>query len=110
MAITILQITSQHLLNQVRLSRDSGRDSAAPSVEYFSVLIKHAQDQDQQQHQHEVGSAADKRGENGCVQEVYRVKLPGNPVVGEGKPENQNHAVIFTRGEHLQAIDMNQEG
>jgi callose synthase len=27
-----------------------------------------------------------------------------------GKPENQNHAVIFTRGEHLQAIDMNQEG
>ena len=25
-----------------------------------------------------------------------------------GKPENQNHAIIFTRGEHLQAIDMNQ--
>ncbi|CAN0539348.1 unnamed protein product, partial [Laminaria digitata] len=44
------------------------------------------------------------------TQEVYRVKLPGNPVVGEGKPENQNHALIFTRGEHLQAIDMNQEG
>ena len=27
-----------------------------------------------------------------------------------GKPENQNHAIIFTRGEHVQAIDMNQEG
>lgn len=28
--------------------------------------------------------------------------------LGEGKPENQNHAIVFTRGEALQAIDMNQ--
>jgi len=46
----------------------------------------------------------------GGVQEIYRVRLPGNPVLGEGKPENQNHAMIFTRGEFLQTIDMNQEG
>ena len=44
------------------------------------------------------------------IQEVYRIKLPGNPVLGEGKPENQNHALIFTRGRYLQAIDMNQDG
>ena len=30
----------------------------------------------------------------------YRVKLPGNPIIGEGKPENQNHAVIFARRAH----------
>lgn len=47
---------------------------------------------------------------NGCIEEIYRVRLPGNPVVGEGKPENQNHAMIFTRGEFIQTIDMNQEG
>ena len=41
---------------------------------------------------------------------MFRVKLPGNPVLGEGKPENQNHAIIFTRGRYLQAIDMNQDG
>lgn len=29
---------------------------------------------------------------------------------GEGKPENQNHALIFSRGRYLQAIDMNQDG
>lgn len=46
----------------------------------------------------------------GNIQEVYRVRLPGNPVIGEGKPENQNHAMIFTRGEFVQTIDMNQEG
>ncbi|KVH93114.1 Callose synthase [Cynara cardunculus var. scolymus] len=40
--------------------------------------------------------------------EIYRIKLPGSPNIGEGKPENQNHAIIFTRGEALQAIDMNQ--
>uniref|UniRef100_A0A0D3E2V1 1,3-beta-glucan synthase n=1 Tax=Brassica oleracea var. oleracea TaxID=109376 RepID=A0A0D3E2V1_BRAOL len=42
-------------------------------------------------------------------QEIYRVKLPGPAKIGEGKPENQNHALIFTRGEALQAIDMNQD-
>jgi callose synthase len=46
----------------------------------------------------------------GNIIEVYRVRLPDNPVIGEGKPENQNHAVIFTRGEFIQTIDMNQEG
>ena len=42
------------------------------------------------------------------VQEIYTVKLPGDPKLGEGKPENQNHAIIFTRGEAVQTIDMNQ--
>ncbi|KAH7512777.1 hypothetical protein FEM48_Zijuj12G0126200 [Ziziphus jujuba var. spinosa] len=46
---------------------------------------------------------------NGYDQEIYRIKLPGPPNIGEGKPENQNHAIIFTRGEALQAIDMNQD-
>ena len=41
--------------------------------------------------------------------EIYRVKLPGPLKLGEGKPENQNHAVIFTRGDAVQTIDMNQD-
>ena len=41
--------------------------------------------------------------------EVYRVRLLGPVNLGEGKPENQNHALIFTRGDALQTIDMNQE-
>lgn len=45
---------------------------------------------------------------DGLDQEIYRIKLPGPVKLGEGKPENQNHAIIFTRGEGLQAIDMNQ--
>lgn len=46
---------------------------------------------------------------NGKDQEIYSIKLPGNPKLGEGKPENQNHAVIFTRGNAVQTIDMNQD-
>ncbi|OMO49645.1 Glycosyl transferase, family 48 [Corchorus capsularis] len=43
-------------------------------------------------------------------EEIYRIRLPGPPTeIGEGKPENQNHAIIFTRGEALQTIDMNQD-
>ena len=30
-------------------------------------------------------------------------------VLGEGKPENQNHAMIFCFGECLQTVDMNQD-
>ncbi|CAJ2631143.1 unnamed protein product [Trifolium pratense] len=46
---------------------------------------------------------------NGKDKEIYSVKLPGNPKLGEGKPENQNHAIIFTRGNAVQTIDMNQD-
>ncbi|XP_074308092.1 callose synthase 11 [Silene latifolia] len=59
-------------------------------VEYYSVLVKY-----DQQLQREV--------------EIYRVQLPGPIKLGEGKPENQNHALIFTRGDALQTIDMNQD-
>ncbi|URD86789.1 callose synthase [Musa troglodytarum] len=46
---------------------------------------------------------------NGKDQEIYSIKLPGDPKLGEGKPENQNHAIIFTRGDAIQTIDMNQD-
>ncbi|KAJ1920292.1 1,3-beta-D-glucan synthase [Mycoemilia scoparia] len=39
----------------------------------------------------------------------YRVQLPGNPILGDGKSDNQNHAIIFSRGEYLQLIDANQD-
>lgn len=46
---------------------------------------------------------------HGKDQEVYSIKLPGEPKLGEGKPENQNHAIVFTRGDAVQTIDMNQD-
>ncbi|PIN24305.1 1,3-beta-glucan synthase/callose synthase catalytic subunit [Handroanthus impetiginosus] len=46
---------------------------------------------------------------DGKDQEIFSIKLPGDPKLGEGKPENQNHAIIFTRGEAVQTIDMNQD-
>ena len=64
----------------------TGRDEN----EYYSVLVKY-----DQQLQKEV--------------EIYRVRLPGPLKLGEGKPENQNHAFIFTRGDAVQTIDMNQD-
>ncbi|KAM1716874.1 hypothetical protein COP2_025053 [Malus domestica] len=60
-----------------------------PKKTYYSVLVK---------------------GGDKWDEEIYRIKLPGPPTdIGEGKPENQNHAIIFTRGEALQTIDMNQD-
>ncbi|KAJ4980938.1 hypothetical protein NE237_031775 [Protea cynaroides] len=60
-----------------------------PEKVYYSVLLK---------------------GGDKFDEEIYRIKLPGPPTaIGEGKPENQNHAIIFTRGEAVQTIDMNQD-
>mmetsp|Transcript_38681 Transcript_38681/g.106821 ORF Transcript_38681/g.106821 Transcript_38681/m.106821 type:complete len:862 (-) Transcript_38681:159-2744(-) len=49
-------------------------------------------------------------GAEDVIQEVFRVQLPGEIMLGEGKPENQNHTMIFTHGEVLQTIDINQCG
>lgn len=58
-------------------------------TEYYSKLVK-----------------ADIGGKD---KEIYSIKLPGDPKLGEGKPENQNHAIVFTRGNAMQTIDMNQD-
>ena len=39
-----------------------------------------------------------------------KVELPGYPILGDGKGDNQNHAIIFTRGSIIQCIDANQGG
>ena len=47
--------------------------------------------------------------ENGRRRPKFRVQLSGNPILGDGKSDNQNHAVIFHRGEYIQLIDANQD-
>ncbi|KAJ7726881.1 1,3-beta-glucan synthase [Mycena metata] len=47
--------------------------------------------------------------ETGRRKPKFRVELPGNPILGDGKSDNQNHAIIFYRGEYLQLIDANQD-
>ncbi|XWS52424.1 hypothetical protein CRYUN_Cryun11dG0069900 [Craigia yunnanensis] len=67
-------------------------------VNYFSVLVRAVPK-----------SSDSSEPVQNLDQEIYRIKLPGPAILGEGKPENQNHAIIFTRGEGLQTIDMNQD-
>lgn len=47
--------------------------------------------------------------ENGLRRPKFRVLLSGNPILGDGKSDNQNHAVIFFRGEYIQLVDANQD-
>ncbi|KAK4395651.1 Callose synthase 10 [Sesamum angolense] len=68
---------------------ESGAADGKVTKEFYSKLVK-----------------ADEHGKD---QEIFSIKLPGDPKLGEGKPENQNHAIIFTRGEAVQTIDMNQD-
>ncbi|XP_026413882.1 callose synthase 3-like isoform X3 [Papaver somniferum] len=68
---------------------------------YYSALVKAALPKS-------INSTEPQPAQN-LDQVIYRIKLPGPSILGEGKPENQNHAIIFTRGEGLQTIDMNQD-
>ncbi|ODQ77130.1 glycosyltransferase family 48 protein [Babjeviella inositovora NRRL Y-12698] len=47
--------------------------------------------------------------EDGRRRPKFRVQLSGNPILGDGKSDNQNHALIFYRGEYIQLIDANQD-
>ncbi|KAL3623862.1 Callose synthase 10 [Castilleja foliolosa] len=68
---------------------ENGAADGKVTKEFYSKLVK-----------------ADAHGKD---QEIFSIKLPGDPKLGEGKPENQNHAIVFTRGEAVQTIDMNQD-
>ncbi|GMP62506.1 hypothetical protein CsSME_00024598 [Camellia sinensis var. sinensis] len=79
---------------------ETSKDKTKKTVEkvYYSALVKAVP---KSVDSSEPGQSLD--------QVIYRIKLPGPAILGEGKPENQNHAIIFTRGEGLQTIDMNQD-
>ena len=47
--------------------------------------------------------------ESGMRRPKFRIQLSGNPVLGDGKSDNQNHSLIFYRGEYIQLIDANQD-
>jgi 1,3-beta-glucan synthase len=47
--------------------------------------------------------------ENGMRRPKFRIQLSGNPILGDGKSDNQNHCLIFYRGEYIQLIDANQD-
>ncbi|AOW02192.1 YALI0C01411p [Yarrowia lipolytica CLIB122] len=47
--------------------------------------------------------------DNGRRKPRYRIRLSGNPILGDGKSDNQNVALIFHRGEYIQLVDANQD-
>ena len=47
--------------------------------------------------------------ENGRRKPKMRIKLSGNPILGDGKSDNQNIALPFYRGEYIQLVDANQD-
>lgn len=47
--------------------------------------------------------------DNGMRKPKFRIQLSGNPILGDGKSDNQNHCIIFYRGEYIQLVDANQD-
>lgn len=47
--------------------------------------------------------------QDGSRKPRFKIRLSGNPILGDGKSDNQNHAIIFYRGEYIQLVDANQD-
>ncbi|MCG8431646.1 MAG: nucleotidyltransferase domain-containing protein, partial [Candidatus Omnitrophica bacterium] len=47
--------------------------------------------------------------EQGNPAELARIEVPGNQILAQGKPENQNHFLPFVRVRHMQQTDENQD-
>jgi len=70
------------------------RDTVHPSQarRYFSCLI----------------DAKSETEASGRKKPHFTIELPGYPILGDGKGDNQNHAIPFMRGHYSQGIDANQ--
>jgi 1,3-beta-glucan synthase len=80
-------------LEQEKVPVQEGEDNSGKQPAFYSVLID--------------GHCS--LNPDGSRSPKYRVRLPGNPILGDGKSDNQNTALIYYRGEYLQLIDANQD-
>lgn len=81
-------------IDHVEKGADGDADGVHPSQSrrYFSCLIDRTCERD----------------DRGRRKPKFKIELPGYPILGDGKGDNQNHAIPFTRGTFLQCIDANQ--
>lgn len=85
------------------IERVAAAEQSPPGTEdkFYSVLVDGTK-------RHRDGSLM-KDPATGRLLSTYRIELPGQPILGNGKSDNQNTALPFSRGPILQAIDCNQE-
>ncbi|XP_020251345.1 putative callose synthase 8 isoform X2 [Asparagus officinalis] len=104
-------ISCQEFGNQKSSGDPHAQDIIDLMIRYPSLRVAYIEEKEEivVDKPHKVYSSVLVKAHNNLDQEIYRIKLPGPPIIGEGKPENQNHAIIFTRGDALQTIDMNQD-
>lgn len=50
-----------------------------------------------------------KKDESSQYGRKFKIRLPGYPILGDGKSDNQNTSAVFYRGEYIQVVDSNQD-
>ena len=90
---SVLQHLSCHLSELYIAFIEKQVISDSGATQWYSVLIK-------------PGITIDN-----CLYDIrqFEIKLPGCPFLGDGKGDNQNHAIVFCRGEWIQTVDANQD-
>ena len=74
-------------------------DAETNEVKYYSVLYTVEKKPDEN----------DPMRKGNELKQKYKILLSGNPILGDGKSDNQNLSIIYYRGEVIQVIDANQD-
>ena len=74
-------------------------DSETNELKYYSVMYEVEEKDDEN----------DPMKKGNVLKQKYKIQLSGNPILGDGKSDNQNLSVIYYRGEFIQVIDANQD-
>ncbi|KAL8445073.1 hypothetical protein Emag_005228 [Eimeria magna] len=118
-----------HRSNSLSKLRDRGLLSMKERVAFFEDRLSRHQAQMEaeacnlarrQQASHRRGMLWPSRRGPLRLEAIYKIRLPlimdesgapwgRTPIIGPGKPENQNHAIAFSRMDTMQVMDMNME-
>ena len=90
-------IVSCQVYGQMKRDQDSKADDIDSLMHRYPLLRVAYIDSVRLSHTDEMAfySCLVKSDGSGTIQEIYRVRLPGNPILGGGKPENQNHVSCY---------------
>ncbi|KAG0688654.1 hypothetical protein C6P40_000692, partial [Pichia californica] len=112
-----LMISMQKLqyLNENELANVTSMINTYPSLIIASLLIETDPDTNEKKYysvMYTVEEKLDEKAPMGKANELkqkFKIQLSGNPILGDGKSDNQNLSVIYYRGEFIQVIDANQD-
>lgn len=111
----VVSMQKLQFLTQQELDNVTAMINTYPSLIIASLLIETNPISNEKEYYSVMYTIEEKSDENNPMKKAnelkqkFKIKLSGNPILGDGKSDNQNLSVIYYRGDVIQVIDANQD-